>query len=166
MEENKIKDKPWLTDRSIQFLDHFLSQGSKTVLELGSGASTIWFAKRAHHLISFEHDIRWYELITNELQRLGLFIDYRFIKGSYFDEINKFPELFFDLILIDGKDRVQCVKNSIRVLKSGGILMLDDAQRDRYNIVNDILDGWEFFQTEDFDKLKEENFKTNWWIKP
>ncbi|OGB83352.1 hypothetical protein A3F66_00625 [candidate division TM6 bacterium RIFCSPHIGHO2_12_FULL_32_22] len=158
-----LNDKPWLTDAAVNFLDQFLKESPKSVLELGSGGSTIWFAKRIKHLVSFEHDVRWYETVKKELNQQ---IDYRLIKGSYFDTINEFPDNYFDLVLVDGKDRLECIKNSIRVLRSGGVLMLDDAQREKYQVVNEWLKDWQFFETEQFDELKKENFKTNWWIRP
>lgn len=163
--EFKINPKPWLTEESINFLEEFLKSNPRTVLELGSGGSTIWFSKRAFKLISFEHDLRWYELINAQVKDLQN-VDYKFYKGTYFNFINELPDSFFDLVIVDGKDRIECIQNSVRVLKPGGILMLDDAQREQYKVVNDILKDWKFYTTQDFDKEKNHVFETNWWIKP
>ncbi|OGB83706.1 hypothetical protein A3F66_05315 [candidate division TM6 bacterium RIFCSPHIGHO2_12_FULL_32_22] len=161
--EYKLNSKPWLTEEAIQFLDKFLKEAPKTILELGSGSSTIWFAERADKLISFEHDVRWYNRVNSALPKN---IDYRLFKGSYFIEIELLPDNYFDLILVDGKDRLECIKNSITKIKSGGILMLDDAQREQYQIVNEWLKDWNFFTTQQYDELKKEDFQTNWWVKP
>ena len=162
--EYKLDSKPWLTDEAIQFLDQFLKETPKIVLELGSGGSTIWFAERAYHLISFEHDIRWYEFVLSNLDKTKN-VDYKLFKGSYFEEIETLPDNYFDLVLIDGKDRLECIKNSLTKIKSGGILMLDDAQRARYQIVNNWLKNWQFFRTRQYDDQRQEVFETNWWIK-
>src|SRR3990167_9685848 len=68
--EYKLDSKPWLTDEAIQFLDKFLKEAPKIVLELGSGGSTVWFAERAYNLISFEHDIRWYNRADSALRQV------------------------------------------------------------------------------------------------
>ena len=44
--------------------------------------------------------------------------------------------------------------------------MLDDAQREQYQIVNEWLKDWNFFTTQQYDELKKEDFQTNWWVKP
>ena len=36
------------------------------------------------------------------------------------------------MIVVDGRDRVNCVKNSIDALTQNGIIVLDDSSRDRY----------------------------------
>ena len=161
----KLKTSPWLTKQSIQFLDKFLNEAPRKVLELGSGASTIWFAQRTQDLTSFEHDLRWYDVVNKELDKQNLKVDYHLFNGSYAKELKNLPTNYFDLILVDGKDRIECIKNSIALLKSGGILMLDDAQRKHYAVVNELLKDWQFFTTEDYDEEKKHNFETNWWVK-
>ena len=64
-----IRPVPWLTQGAINFLEVFLEQHpSAKILEFGSGASTIWFAKKNVRLYSVEHDIEWYEKINNLLK--------------------------------------------------------------------------------------------------
>jgi len=42
------------------------------MLEIGSGRSTPWFAKRVKEIISFEHDLGWREFTLNELRKENL----------------------------------------------------------------------------------------------
>ena len=51
--------------------------------------------------------------------------------GEYCKAILK-EEGLFDIVLIDGRDRVRCAKNAISKLKSGGILIWDDSDRGYY----------------------------------
>ena len=55
--------------------------------------------------------------------------------------INKYPDQQFDVILIDGRERVGCFSNSIDKLKKGGIIVLDDSFRIRYTPIFNILNS-------------------------
>ena len=50
-----------------------------------------------------------------------------------------FKENKFDIIIVDGRDRVNCVKNSIDKLKENGIIILDDSERKEYNEAKEFL---------------------------
>jgi predicted O-methyltransferase YrrM len=41
----------------------------------------------------------------------------------------------FDLIVVDGRERVRCVRAALPRLAPGGVLLLDDSQRRRYRSV-------------------------------
>src|SRR5690349_10957027 len=47
-------EKPWLSYAAINEIDQFLTP-EKTVLEFGSGMSTIWFAKKSNQVYSVEN---------------------------------------------------------------------------------------------------------------
>ncbi len=38
----------------------------------------------------------------------------------------------FDIVLVDGRDRNNCIFNAITALKENGIIILDDGERKRY----------------------------------
>ncbi len=50
----------------------------------------------------------------------------------YAKTIDHYPEATFDLILVDGRSRPACVQAAIPHLKSGGLLVLDNAERPYY----------------------------------
>ena len=65
-----IRPVPWLTEEAIIFLEEFIEENpSAKILEFGSGASTIWFAKKNVELFSVEHNPDWYNLISNILKK-------------------------------------------------------------------------------------------------
>ena len=41
-------------------------------------------------------------------------------------------EKFYDIVIIDGRDRVNCLKNSRHKLTSRGVIILDDSHREKY----------------------------------
>ncbi len=53
----------------------------------------------------------------------------------------------FDIIIIDGRDRVNSIKNSLESLNEEGVIILDDSERADYK------DGIEFLLTKGFKKI-------------
>jgi SAM-dependent methyltransferase len=51
---------------------------------------------------------------------------------QYTSAIDRFPDNYFDRILIDGRARTSCLKHSFQKLKPGGFLILDNAERKYY----------------------------------
>lgn len=51
---------------------------------------------------------------------------------KYAHTINKFPDAYFDLILVDGRARPSCIQLSLPHLKVGGILIVDNTERPYY----------------------------------
>lgn len=168
----KINPLPWLTDQAIDFLEDLISCNKEIkILEFGSGGSTLWFAKKNNvELVSIEHDENWYKKVSDELKEKSLNIDYRLIKRNYFEVCDEFPDEHFDLVLVDAKDRIDCIKKAIRVLKKGAILMLDNAERPKFQIAHEILKGWPCTITTQVGKsrlgFEQENWQTKWWQKP
>ncbi|MEX0597447.1 MAG: class I SAM-dependent methyltransferase [Candidatus Paceibacterota bacterium] len=142
------------------------------VLEFGSGSSTIWFAKNTKNLTSVEHSPKWFtkikELLTSndECQKVNLILHDR----PYYTICNQFPDNYFDLILVDGRNRNGCIKHSIRILKPGGTLMLDNAERPYYQKSLNLLKNWQAFSADqpqpDTCGFTYPGWKTNWYIKP
>lgn len=165
------RNEPWLTESAIEFLKEFFEQKpNATVLEFGSGASTLWIAERTTNLYSVENCAGWYNKITNLLSN-GNYnkVDYLLKETPYYNVCDQFPDNFFDLVIVDGRNRKGCIAHSIPKLKPGGILMLDNAERRYYHPVFSLMEGWEHFSAE---QTKPDKFgfwyagwKTDWWIK-
>lgn len=165
---------PWLMPKSIEFLKSFLAErpGAK-VLEFGSGGSTIWFAEHNVSLVSIEHDKTWFDKVSSELISRHKERDLRLLPRPYDSVCIDFPDAFFDLVLVDGRDRVRCVKASMPKVKPGGIIMLDNAERPEYQEIYLLLAKWKFFKTTHqgpdetgFVYGSTEVWQTNWWKKP
>jgi predicted O-methyltransferase YrrM len=164
---------PWLTENAISFLGNFFKKNPHAkVLEFGCGGSSIWMSKFTKNLTSVEHDEAWFTKIKTYIEGCDACysIDFKMLPRPYNEVCEKFPDEYFDLVLVDGRDRVKCVESCVRVLKRGGVLILDNAERTRYEKVYSILDGWEFTSSvqEKPDSLGfyYPNWQTNWWIKP
>ncbi|MEB3343448.1 sulfotransferase domain-containing protein [Okeania sp.] len=158
-----IRDTPLLTRKAVEFIKNFFPQKPDAkVLEFGSGASTIWLSKLTKNLTSIEHDGRWFQQVKNQIETQTDCnpVDFKLLPRPYHTICEKFPEASFDLIIVDGRDRMKCFEASIKLLKPGGIIVLDDAQRQKYQQAQDLLKDWHLTKT--ITNARH----TYWWQKP
>jgi predicted O-methyltransferase YrrM len=122
---------PWICYEGIGYLEARLSSKSR-VLEFGSGMSTVWYSRHAKEVCSVEDYRPWYEKVQNLLRKDGIpNVIYRFAESpdSYANFMQKDKE-GFDLIMVDGSHRSRCITQSVALLRRGGILFLDDSDKD------------------------------------
>jgi predicted O-methyltransferase YrrM len=69
------------------------------------------------------------------------------VEGGFFDSyvaaIDDEPDESLDVVIVDGRARVECVRRAMPKVRSGGLLILDDTQRARYRPAIELLAGWE-----------------------
>lgn len=138
---------PWLTYSAIHFLtdrirEHF------SVFEYGSGHSTIWFSKKASRIVSIEHDLKWFNSMKGRFSDYpNVIYKYHSIEtDGYVNEILRYTDEF-DVIIIDGRERVKCGLNSLKALKKSGVIIWDNSERANYQ------EGYEFLIRNGFRKL-------------
>lgn len=66
----------------------------------------------------------------NYLSCMGEFKNLNF--ENYVKSIDEFPDNQFDLVIIDGRARPSCILHAIAKIKVGGILLVDNADRNYY----------------------------------
>ncbi len=152
-------DLPWMNYPVIQFLTPRLSK-DLTLFEFGSGYSTTFFAKQVSKVISVEYDEKWFEIIKKRVpDNVRLVYQPQDSDGLYCRTVHTSGEKF-ELIIIDGRDRVNCLKQSLSALSETGVLLLDDSQRDKYReaFEHAYTHG---FRSLDFDGLKPTLFDSH-----
>ncbi|MGV8877529.1 MAG: FkbM family methyltransferase [Sphingobacteriaceae bacterium] len=131
---------PWVTYAFIDFIKTRLTK-AHTVFEFGSGNSTYFYAKYAGVVVSVEHDKLWYDKIEKSVAKPDnselIFCDL-LRDGDYCRMPIKLEEKF-DIIIVDGRDRVNCCKQGIEALSPKGVMVLDDSERDEYKQGVDFL---------------------------
>lgn len=120
---------PWMTYSFIGFINDRLSP-NLTLFEFGSGESTIYWAKRLKKVTSVEHDIIWYQKMKMGLPS-NVFYHYADLQGEYVNKISSIGEKY-DIIVIDGRKRVECAKIAPLFLKPSGIIIWDNSLREQY----------------------------------
>lgn len=129
---------PWWTYAATDWLDKILGPRHR-VLEFGSGNSTMWLSERVGDLQSVEHDESW----ANKLRAVlppNVVLTLSPTAANDSDGSADDPYLApmrtaegsFDLVVVDGMARNDCVAAAIPVLSPSGLLLLDDADRLSY----------------------------------
>jgi len=143
---------PWMNYHIIAFLEERLTL-DLTLFEFGSGYSTSFFASRVKQVTSIERDAEWYAAVKKMVPaNVDLILFDPDKEGSYCGAASRQGRKF-DVIVIDADDRVECLKEAPASLSDGGVILLDDAQREAYRqpMADLVTEG---FRRLDFEGLK------------
>jgi hypothetical protein len=126
------------------------------VIEFGAGNSTLYFLSRGCLVTSVEHDQEWCRKIGDVADcfgyqdRLALTYAQRPYHNRFDASANN-----YDLVFIDGRDRVKCLERIIEQLgrlstSKQPMLILDNTKRvaDKYANYLSMLDGFSLFHFE------------------
>jgi len=123
---------PWVTYPFIQFIGERLNN-TIDVFEFGSGNSTLYYANKVATVTSVEHDKFWYDKIKSSMpSNVALFYSELTDGGDYCYYALKTKKLY-DIIIVDGMERVDCCINNITALKPSGVIIIDDTERHEYD---------------------------------
>lgn len=153
-------DVPWWTLAAADAVDDFLRERPDArVLEWGSGASTVWLARRAGSVVTVEHDPGWAARTARALAARDLdSVELRVVEPrpgpagvrsakrgfegldftAYADAIDDLDG-DFDLVVIDGRAREACLVRAIDRLADGGVVVFDNVDRARYRAAIEAL---------------------------
>jgi hypothetical protein len=152
--------RPWITFSAAEFLDDWTASAPDqfSVFEYGSGGSTLYWLDRGARVVSIEHDAHWYAQMQRLLPAHSG-VDYRLVppqseERAHFDrsdprlghsddpayaqstfigyasQIDAYPDLSFDIVLVDGRARPTCLAHAIP--KARHLIVLDNADRSYY----------------------------------
>lgn len=130
-----IRILPRITDAATDYIDVTVGEWRKqgnvlTAIQSGAGSSTAYLAQRFSKLVSFEHTAHWHSIIKGSLTGLGLTnIEWRTEDRPYWKHFAGYADESFDLALVDGRDRTHCVEHVRRLIKPGGVLVVDNTER-------------------------------------
>jgi len=115
---------PWYTYAAIEFAKQ-LDFSEKRIFEFGSGYSTLFWGGRAKAVVAVEHEKEWYERM---LLKIPANVDYRYVA-----EPERYPRVileyegFFDVVVIDGELRPDCVGPALEKLSPDGLIIVDNT---------------------------------------
>jgi hypothetical protein len=122
---------PWYTYPAIRFLEaRNLSQAR--VFEFGMGNSTLWWSPRADRVTTCEGDASWYDLIASTMPANVEAILVPEASDSYVRAAADRGGPY-DVVIVDGRRRVECCRDSLPVLSEAGVIIWDDFHRERYH---------------------------------
>jgi predicted O-methyltransferase YrrM len=141
-------ERPWIVPAAIGCLRRRI-RDDWSILELGSGRSTAWLARRAGHVLSFEDNRFWHGRCRERLSAAGLMnVDLRLRPvEEYPREVASLPDGGFDLVVVDFLEspsvtRVDCIRPARDKVRPGGFMLLDDSDRPGYAQAEELLAGW------------------------
>lgn len=158
---------PWINIAALRKLRTLLNE-NMVVFEYGSGGSTLFFAKRIKKICSVEFNPEWYALVKGQICAKGYTnVDLHLLEpkkagnltaeehnavvnldySEYLNFISSFPDNYFDVIFIDGRERSLSLETSISKLRKGGIIVFDNSDRCRYqNAIEKHLHSFKMFK--------------------
>ncbi len=122
---------PWFTYPAIDFLGERLKK-SFAILEYGAGNSSVYFSERVGSVDALEHNAEWFAMVNTKVSgntKLHL------ISEEDLSSYASFPATLnkkYDLIIVDAIDRNACMQQAVSLLREGGIIVLDDSEREEY----------------------------------
>jgi len=131
------RDLPWWTYPAIHFLEERLRL-DMTVLEFGSGSSTVWLAKRTRHVLSIENDAFWAAKVAasappNVHVELSPSMDIPASDGQVVGG-------GFDLIVNDAlADRRSCADKAVERMSPHGVLLWDNTDGPDWAAIRDSM---------------------------
>jgi hypothetical protein len=146
---------PWWPYDAIDWVDSTLPPRPR-VFEYGGGGSTLWLEDRGATVTAVEHDGQWQKQLASQLSS-GTALLFRppsafgaiasAAAPGYFDDyvaaIDDQRDGTLDLVIVDGRARVECIRRALPKVKPGGLLLLDDTDRTRYQPAVEMLSDWE-----------------------
>ncbi len=125
---------PLYTYAAIYFVDSKL-KNNMDVFEYGSGYSTLWYASRVGNVVAVENNAIWSKRVLNLVEKNGFtnveLLTVKNTRDEYINSINTTGRKY-DLISIDGRNRLSCINVALKHLNSDGIVLFDDTQRVKY----------------------------------
>ncbi len=137
---------PWFTYSAIDFLGDRLNSQMQ-ILEYGSGNSTIYFSRKTAFVDALEHNPEWYEYIS---AKVNMNSKIQLIPAADIKNYAAFPASLgkkYDIVLVDAIDRNECMFQSVNLLTTDGVVILDDSERPEY------LMGISFLKNNGFRKI-------------
>ncbi|MCQ4088806.1 hypothetical protein [Saccharibacillus sp. JS10] len=143
---------PWINYSLLELLRTRVNK-DMTVFEYGMGHSTIWWSERVKKVVSVDHDKDWYDYVETRVNKENTELVYKNLEydGDYSRTIKSYDK--FDLVFVDGRDRVNCAINSIGNLTENGVIVWDDTERDYYE------SGFEYLKKQGFKCLQLKGMK-------
>lgn len=115
---------PWLTYPAIHLLRAKRFE-TRDVLEFGGGQSTLWWSERARIVCTLEDDVAWVDRLRS---RVPANVDLHLVSRSLGGCAEILGDRRFNVIVIDGLDRVAAARMALSLVKSDGCVVLDNSE--------------------------------------
>ncbi len=131
-----LKGYPMMAEHEVEYIKAFITNnGVKRVLEWGSGNSTIWFPKECPNVerwLSIEHNGHYVNYLKDKVKKEVVELRWRQDDKEIY--INAADGEKFDLIIVDGEYREECLAKAFSLLEEHPTarVLLHDSGRKEY----------------------------------
>lgn len=134
---------PWVTYTFLDFINERI-RDSFNIFEYGGGSSTLFFSQKVNNLVTVEHDEEWYRQLEKIAPKNVTLIYESLEYGGRYAETPSRTGQKFHIIIVDGRDRVNCCSKSLNALHENGVIVLDDSERKQYRKASQFLKNHNF----------------------
>lgn len=137
----KLEEGPMMEPCEVAALRELLTtRQPRRVLEWGSGGSTLTWPVEFPEIEwwTLEHNRQYYDTLRERVPGNVHFLHLCFPE---YHDIGPDEFGLFDLIIVDGRQRVKCLSAARDLLTSGGVVVLHDSSRERYR------PAWSYYRT-------------------
>ncbi len=137
---------PWYTYSAIHFIQGRLAPWMR-VFEYGCGNSSLWYASRVSLVDAVDDDASWVEKVRSVCP-VNVTILHAENRCEPYVKAIGFNRRRYDVVAIDGRNRVACVQEAVSHLNDGGVIVYDNTDRPRY------AEGIEFLKSRGFRQVE------------
>lgn len=133
---------PWITFDAIRAIEGHARPGTR-VFEFGSGHSTLYWAEKGVEIHSVEDDRGWHDLLARRISGMpNAHLYYEPGQDGYVSRIEQVGGTF-DVVVVDGSHRKECLKKALAFVKPGGLLVVDNTDWHWFSDVDQVVpEGW------------------------
>lgn len=153
----QVSDSPWMVPAAVEALNTQITAGMR-ILEFGVGGSTVWLAGRGVDLIAVDHNADWAEATRAKIAELGYPMPVFICKRRPYWEVLGLELARLNGLIVDGRDRVECIRANMGFVAPGGFVVLDNTERARYAEVGRLLTDW---RRQDFEATAGREIQTH-----
>ena len=133
---------PWFTYAAIAVLTPRLGP-SLRIFEYGAGGSTLWWGERVAEVLAVEHEPAWVRELTPRLPCNAHLLQRNLNDGDTYPNAAS-GHGAFDIVVIDGRRRNDCVGPALQALSPAGVIVWDNSERPRYAVGQQTLMAADF----------------------
>ena len=104
------------------------------LFEFGSGYSTFFYSELVKSVTSVEFDKEWLSTVEKNVSTNVKLVYQKEDNDGNYCRVVRSSGTEYDMIIVDGRDRLNCVRQSLQALSERGVIILDDSHRNRYQV--------------------------------
>lgn len=134
---------PWINYSMLHFLMPRLPEDI-SLLEFGSGNSTLYWASKVKQVVAVEHHPVWIDYIRKQFAGIP---NIQLLTAGDDDGYETAPIALnkkFELIVVDGIRRIECARCALELLSEDGCILFDDTQMSDHKDVFEIMKQYGF----------------------